>query len=87
MKNSFPEQKNYKTLKEAIDNRRIDMKGSLAEQLVKLIPPGMNAYKHIELWKNFRPQVPPTEWGKRLYQKPPKWVFDFVKSEKGEFEG
>jgi hypothetical protein len=84
MKNSFPERKNYQNLKEAIDNRRIDMRGSYQERLVKLIPPGMNAYKHIELWKNYRPQVPPTLWDNRLYRKPPQWVFDFVKSEKGD---
>jgi hypothetical protein len=51
MRNAFPEQKNYTTLKEAIDNRRIDMIASFAERLEKLTPPGMNAYKQIELWK------------------------------------
>lgn len=84
MRNAFPERKNYTTLKEAIDNRRIDMIASFAERLEKLAPPGMNAYKQIELWKNYRLLVPTILHTNRLYRKPPDWVFAFVKNEKGD---
>ena len=41
----------------------------------------MNPYKQVEMYKQFRPLVPPKYWNEELYQKPSKDVYNLVKYE------
>jgi len=43
---------------------------------------GLNAYKQVEMHKNYRLIVPPKYQDNILYKEPPKLIFDVVKMEK-----
>ena len=45
---------------------------------------GLNPYKMVELWKNYRPHVPEQYRRDRLFRKPDAKVMSLVKDEKSE---
>ncbi len=45
---------------------------------------GLNPYKMVEMWKNYRPNVPLEHSNNILYQRPPDAVMAVVKMERGE---
>ena len=79
-----------KGLKAAIGNRPKDMKATRGELLKEIEATGINIYKQVEMYKNYRPIVPPRYHNNEMYRKPSKEVFDMVKNEKSnqkEFHG
>ena len=61
---------------------RADLKKYTSENLEPVASSGINPYKLVELWKNYRDHVPPIYHGDILYQKPPAEVMALVKEEK-----
>jgi len=66
----------------AVNNWQKDMKASTKELLENIVSEGLNAYKQVEMHKNYRPIVPPKYQYNILYKEPPKLIFDVVKTEK-----
>ena len=56
-----------------------DSEGGLLKMLT---PPGINIYKQLELYKNYRPLIPQKYWSKLIYKKLLKHIIDAVKKEK-----
>ena len=82
MKRGFPGRDKFNAFKDAVNARRTLMDEHKAELLKQLTVPGINIYKQVELWKNFRPPVPDAHRGNELYQKPPEDIMQTVKAEK-----
>ncbi len=55
-----------------------------AQELIMLVCAGLNPYKMVELWKNYRPHVNPIYWDNTLYREPDEKVMALVKAERGE---
>ena len=82
VKQGFWGRNNYKSFKEAVEMRPKLMLGGKAELLVQLEVPGLNIYKQVELYKNFRPLVPQSFWSDPFYARPDFSVMEAVKNEK-----
>ena len=81
-KKRFPGSKKYATLAEAVNNWTKDMKATSKDLLEIIVSEGLNAYKQVEMHKNYRPIVPPQYQDDVLYKEPPKLIIDVVKTEK-----
>ena len=69
-------------LKEAFKNRPQDIKRYRDDYLKAIKAPGINQYKRVELYKNYRPVVPQNEWEDELYQCPPESILEAVRQER-----
>ena len=58
------------------------MKATSKDLLEIIVSEGLNAYKQVEMHKNYRPIVPPQYQDDVLYKEPPKLIIDVVKTEK-----
>ena len=79
-RSSYP--KGAKGLKQAVENRKEDIKNAKGELLKQIKAPGINIYKQVELYYKYRPIVPQEHWGDVLYQKPDDDVLEAVRKEK-----
>ena len=86
IKQGFSTRKNYppggKGLKVAINNRGTDIRAARSTLLHQIEAPGMNVYKQVEMFKNYRPLVPPEFQGDSVYAEPDEMIVDAVKKEK-----
>jgi hypothetical protein len=63
---------------------RVELKVYTSEFLESVPCTGLNPYKMVELWKNYREHVDPAYHDDVLYQKPPAHVLALVKEERLE---
>ena len=82
VRRNFEGKKDYPNFTEAVKNGKEIMKDLEGGLLKILTPPGINIYKQVELYKNYRPLLPQKYWSKSLYKKPLKHIIDAVKKEK-----
>ena len=61
-----------------------DLKKWTSENLKPVKCSGLNPYKMVELWRNYRPQIPKEYRRNKLYRKPDAAVMSVVKEEKVE---
>lgn len=69
-------------LQQAIASRPATMKGLKDEYLKQLESFGINIFKRVELYKNYRPVVEVEFQDDELYQKPPEALMEAVKDER-----
>mmetsp|Transcript_14392 Transcript_14392/g.30795 ORF Transcript_14392/g.30795 Transcript_14392/m.30795 type:complete len:173 (-) Transcript_14392:283-801(-) len=81
VKQGFYGRDKYITLKEAVDNRPVDIKLAKASMLKRLKSPGINIYKQVELYAKYHHIVPEKFWVNELYRKPPPNILAAVKKE------
>ena len=55
---------------------------AIPELLKPIAAPGLNIYKQMEMWKEYRPIIPQKYWNNDRYVYPPAVVIDAVKREK-----
>jgi len=86
IKQGFETRKNYPTggkgLKLAVNNRGTDIRAARSTLLHQIEAPGMNVYKQVEMFKNYRPLVPPEFQGDSVYAEPDEMIVNAVKEEK-----
>ena len=72
---------------EAVANRPQDIKAAQPELLKQIECSGMNPYKKVELWKQYRPIVSPEDQSNPLYKKTPQDIINIVAGEKKSRKG
>ena len=86
VKRDFATRKKYQMnptgLKEAVMKRPMDIRQARATLLHRLESPGMNIYKQVEMFKNYRPLVPLEFHDDPVYAEPEEEIKAAVREEK-----
>ena len=86
VKRDFATRKKYQMnptgLKEAVMKRPMDIRQARATLLHRLESPGMNIYKQVEMFKNYRPLVPVEFHDDPVYAEPEEEIKAAVREEK-----
>jgi hypothetical protein len=69
-------------IKKAVDARGAIMRGALSDKVKVLQSAGINIYKQVEMYKNYRKYLPLDVWEDELYVKPADNILQAVKEEK-----
>jgi hypothetical protein len=69
-------------LQKAVGARKMIMEAALLDQLKTLQAPGINIFKQVEMYKNYRTLLPLEVWHDELYIKPDPNIMAAVKEEK-----
>jgi hypothetical protein len=69
-------------LNKAVGARKMIMKAALEDQLKRIEAPGINIFKQVEMYKNYRKHLPLHVWQDELYVKPADNILEAVKDEK-----
>ena len=75
---------NAKGLKEDVAARPCIIREAMATHLLRITANGINIYKHLELWKTYRPHVSSEAQRNELYQEPTKELIEAVLTERGQ---
>jgi hypothetical protein len=69
-------------IKKAVEARGAIMRAALSDKVKVLQSPGINIYKQVETYKNYRKHLPLHVWQDELYVKPADNILQAVKEEK-----
>jgi hypothetical protein len=75
---------NFKLSRKGRAMNATNLQAYTLRELIGVECAGLNPYKMVELWKNYRPHVDPNCWKNILYRKPDDKVLALVKSERSE---
>ncbi len=81
VKRGFEGRSLFENLPDAVSNRANVMK---AQHIDKLIPPGINPYKKVEMHNKYHVFIPQIHWDDVLYEAPTEKELQIVKEEKKE---
>ena len=88
IKSGFFGRKKYRMnangLKEAVAARPCIIREAMVTHLLRITANGINIYKQLELWKNYRPHVSGEAQRDELYQEPTKELIEAVLKKRGQ---
>jgi hypothetical protein len=74
----------FRLSKKGLLMNQTQLREHTSKELMMLECAGLNPYKMVELWKNYRPHVDPIYWDNILFREPEEKVMALVKAERGE---